>query len=133
MWRPDDAQTQRAHGKTQIGITSGDRQLLCKTARGIKHFPPHRQTRARQRQHLTCVAEISHVTRCAAWRVPPHVARLTIGPTGHPGMLYAAIAIKQLGANHAYFRTQSLRNQFAQPVRMQDFDIVVQQHDHRAA
>src|SRR5436309_13663658 len=131
VWRPDDPVASLTQAQAKIDVVESDREIYFIEAADLQvSISSHdRASCGYCRQILRQVW-----TGKIAWLVPHSdvcMAGNSACAQNHSAMLHRAVRIPEPCANNSYFRSQRVAHQFAQPVIVEDFHIVIEQCDER--
>lgn len=128
-WGADHTQATRPHAQAEIDVVVGDGQVcFLETADGVEYVMPHGHAGARDGGHTARVVQHFPMPWVVARRATQQMCGHRAWPQRHAGVLDRSIRIQQARTDHTDLRTQRQFHHLGQPIGVERFDIVVEQH-----
>lgn len=132
--RADHPPATRAHAQAEVDIVVGDREMLgFQPAHRVEHRAAQRHAGPGHRRDAARVAQQPAMARVVARGAATQMRRGAARADGNAGVLQRAVGIQQPCADDADVRSLRQGDHLAQPARVDDRGVVVEQHDDLAA
>jgi len=130
---PDNQITALANAKTEIDIVERDPQIAIETANLMEHCPAHRKTRRGYRREVLLQQSAAKISRIVALTAEVDVPSNTAEAQNHACVLHTPTGINKLRPDCANLKATSVDDQMSQPIRGDDFSIIIEEKEHIAS